>query len=68
MKRSFLVGLIRKTLFILLMFLLCLSYTPSDGHSGRTDKKGGHTDSKTGKYHYHNDGNNDGNPDWKLGC
>lgn len=26
------------------------------GHSGRTDKNGGHYNHKTGEYHYHNGG------------
>lgn len=46
---------VKITLFLLFMFLLCLSYTPSYSHSGKTDKNGGHRDSKTGKYHYHKD-------------
>lgn len=39
-------------------FLVCLTMvfsliTTSYGHSGRTDSNGGHTDSRTGNYHYH---------------
>ncbi len=36
------------------MILIFLSLTLiSYSHSGRLDKKGGHTDNKTGKYHLH---------------
>lgn len=43
----------RHILTILLTFIIC-SYT--FGHSGRTDKNGGHYNRKTGEYHYHNGG------------
>lgn len=44
----------RKFLAILgiLLFSAVLAWT----HSGRTDKKGGHYNRKTGEYHYHNSG------------
>ena len=41
----------RHITIIVFTFLICL-YT--FGHSGRTDKNGGHYNHKTGKYHYHN--------------
>ena len=43
-----------KTLVILLILLFSavIAYT----HSGRTDRRGGHYNRKTGTYHYHNSG------------
>jgi hypothetical protein len=43
----------RHILAIILTFIIC-SYT--FGHSGGTDKNGGHYNRKTGEYHYHNGG------------
>lgn len=43
-----------KHLFSILLLLLCFT---AQGHSGRTDSKGGHYNRKTGEYHYHNGGN-----------
>ena len=37
-------------IFLLLLFILQSTAYP---HSGRTDAQGGHTDRKTGEYHYH---------------
>ncbi len=37
-------------LFLLLLFIIPSTAYP---HSGRTDAQGGHTDRKTGEYHYH---------------
>ncbi len=39
-----------KYLVIFLLIFTSVGYT----HSGRTDKNGGHTNRKTGEYHYHN--------------
>ena len=40
---------------LLLIIAVLMLLTPMVfGHSGRTDKNGGHTDHKTGEYHYHN--------------
>ncbi len=48
-----------KRLILLSMFICAFSLS-SLGHSGRTDKHGGHYNRKTGEYHYHNsNGNND---------
>lgn len=44
----------KKILAIILCALALLALSPSAlSHPGRTDSKGGHTDSATGKYHYH---------------
>ena len=37
----------------LILFILIFS-TLTWGHSGRTDKNGGHYNHKTGNYHHHN--------------
>lgn len=37
-------------IFIMLFSISCFA------HSGRTDSNGGHYDTSTGEYHYHNDG------------
>jgi len=37
----------------MLSLIVCFSIF---GHSGRTDKNGGHYNHKTGEYHYHNKG------------
>jgi micrococcal nuclease len=44
-------NIIKHTIFFLLLFII-----PSTAcsHSGRTDAQGGHTNKKTGEYHYHN--------------
>ena len=39
-----------KYVVIFLLLFTSVGYT----HSGRTDKYGGHTNRKTGEYHYHN--------------
>lgn len=36
--------------------MLLLIYLFASGHSGRTDKSGGHYNHKTGKYHHHGGG------------
>ncbi len=38
--------------FVFIVYLL--GSTQSNGHSGRTDKNGGHHDHQNGGYHYHN--------------
>lgn len=44
----------KKILAIILCALALLALSPPAlSHPGRTDSKGGHTDSATGKYHYH---------------
>ena len=44
----------KKILSIILCALALLALSPPAlSHPGRTDSKGGHTDSATGKYHYH---------------
>ena len=54
---------------ILLVAGVLLLVTPMVfGHSGRTDANGGHTDSKTGKYHYHNSGSGKSAPTSSSGC
>jgi hypothetical protein len=41
-----------KKVLLGLIFICLLSLT-SLGHSGRTDRNGGHYNRKTGKYHHH---------------
>lgn len=43
---------------IITISLLIVYFVPAVtfGHSGRTDANGGHTNRKTGEYHYHNGG------------
>jgi len=41
----------RLTVFLLLLFIVQPTAYP---HSGRTDAQGGHTNKKTGEYHFHN--------------
>jgi len=41
---------LKLTLFLLLLFIIPSTAYP---HSGRTDAQGGHTNKKTGEYHYH---------------
>ena len=43
-------NILKLTLFLLLLFIIPSTACP---HSGRTDAQGGHTDKKTGEYHYH---------------
>lgn len=43
----------KKKIFILLLQLILIN-TVSLAHSGRTDEHGGHYDTSTGYYHYHN--------------
>ena len=43
-------NILKLTLFLLLLFIIPPTVYP---HSGRTDEQGGHTDGKTGEYHYH---------------
>ncbi len=42
--------ILKLTLFLLLLFIIPSTAYP---HSGRTDAQGGHTNKKTGEYHYH---------------
>lgn len=45
-----------KRITLLICFAVCLFsllIAPVFAHPGRTDSKGGHTDSSTGEYHYH---------------
>ena len=44
------------TKIICLLMLVVFLFWSIDGisHSGRTDKNGGHTEKKTGQYHFHN--------------
>ena len=42
----------QNTALILTLSLLCTTI-PTLAHPGGVDKKGGHVDSKTGKYHLH---------------
>ena len=42
--------------FLVIFGILFLSAVWAWTHSGRTDKKGGHYNRKTGEYHYHNSG------------
>jgi hypothetical protein len=42
-----------KKIFATIVFTL-LFWLFTFGHSGRTDRNGGHWNHKTGKYHYHN--------------
>jgi|GEM_PF-3499195 len=44
----------KNRLFILFLLLF---FTIVGGHSGRTDSKGGHYDTKTGEYHFHHHSN-----------
>lgn len=37
----------------LLLIAIAFTTTAAFTHPGKTDAKGGHTDSKTGKYHLH---------------
>lgn len=46
----------KKCASILLAVFLLLIPRIGSGHSGRTDSNGGHTNRKTGEYHYHNGG------------
>jgi len=46
--------MIDKSITILLLLILISTFSYS--HSGRTDSNGGHTNRKTGEYHYHNSG------------
>lgn len=46
----------REALCIAVLLALLIPLTGL-AHSGRTDKNGGHTNKKTGEYHYHNSGN-----------
>jgi hypothetical protein len=41
----------RHIIIVILSLVICFS---TFGHSGRTDKNGGHYNRKTGEYHYHN--------------
>ena len=41
----------RLTVLLLLLFIIPSTAYP---HSGRTDAQGGHTNKKTGEYHFHN--------------
>ena len=46
---------IKKSVFILIiMSVILLPAMTATAHPGRTDSEGGHIDSKTGTYHYHN--------------
>lgn len=47
------IGLLKVGLKRLLLVLLLVFTTTGSAHSGRTDSKGGHWNSKTGSYHYH---------------
>lgn len=38
---------------VVLLFCVFLFTIVASAHSGKTDSNGGHTDSSTGKYHYH---------------
>jgi len=42
-----------KKILLLVTTLSIITSTSAFAHSGRTDSNGGHTDKKTGKYHYH---------------
>ena len=42
-----------KLLAVILLISTVFVYDFAYTHSGRTDANGGHTDRKTGKYHYH---------------
>ncbi len=42
---------VRLSIFFLLLFIVQSTAYP---HSGRTDAQGGHTNKKTGEYHFHN--------------
>ena len=44
----------KKVIAFLIIFISISNI--SIAHSGRTDSNGGHYDSSTGEYHYHNDG------------
>lgn len=43
----------KRIILYIVVLLLTLFAIPVLAHSGRTDSKGGHTDSATGEYHYH---------------
>lgn len=44
-----------KKIVLLFLILMCM-FSMCFAHSGRTDEYGGHYDSSTGAYHYHNEG------------
>ncbi len=46
---------VMKQKIVLIIFLLLIGAS-TFGHSGRTDRNGGHYNRKTGNYHYHNGG------------
>ena len=49
----------KKSLFIIIISIIisiALTSVVVLAHSGRTDAYGGHTNRKTGQYHYHNSG------------
>jgi len=43
----------RYILILIVPILICLTVLQTSAHQGRTDGKGGHTNSATGDYHYH---------------
>ncbi len=43
-------NILKLTIFLLLLFIIPSTAYP---HPGRTDAQGGHTNKKTGEYHYH---------------
>lgn len=43
----------KRSLFLLIVLLVCLLPVCTFAHSGRTDSNGGHYDRSTGEYHYH---------------
>ena len=43
----------KAVLFIVTFLFIMLLPIPAAAHPGRTDANGGHTDTKTGVYHYH---------------
>jgi len=46
--------IVRASMKQILVLLISASFTAAAiAHPGKTDAKGGHTDSKTGKYHVH---------------
>ncbi len=52
--------IIKPVLFFLLLFIIPPTAYP---HSGRTDAQGGHTDRRTGEYHYHSKPESKSTPD-----
>lgn len=46
--------------FLTVLLVVLLLSSTSEGHPGRTDSSGGHSDRRTGKYHYHGGGGSSG--------